>query len=41
MLEIGSDNIETKLDEWNRSYDLRKEFPFFRDYINSLYSSIF
>ena len=34
MLEIGSKNISKTLDDWNASFDLRKKFPYFRDYLN-------
>jgi len=41
MLEIGSENVSKTLDEWHASYELKKKFPFFRDYLDRAYSYIF
>lgn len=41
MLDIGSDNISTTLNEWRQDRTLKKEYPHFRDYLNMVYESIF
>lgn len=41
MLEIGSGNIEKTLEEWFSSQELKHEYPFFRDYLDKVYSYLF
>jgi len=41
MLNIGSDNIAMTLDEWSESQELKKTYPYFRDYLNIVYSAFF
>ena len=41
MLAIGSQNVSKTLDEWFHDKELKKEYPFFRDYLNKIYHYIF
>jgi len=41
MLAIGSQNVSKTLDEWFNDKELKKEYPFFRDYLNKVYHYIF
>ena len=41
MLDIGSDKVSSTFDEWNEDFELRKTYPYFRDYLNKVYSYIF
>ena len=37
MLGIGSDNVRQTLDEWYANRELKKEYPYFRDYLDSIF----
>ena len=41
MLEIGSENVSKTLNEWLAERELQKEYPYFRDYLNKIYSFLF
>ena len=41
MLRIGSHNIRETLDEWYKNLPLKKEYPFFRDYLDKIYGALF
>ena len=41
MLDIGSENVGKTLEEWYTNYELKKSYPYFRDYLNSIYSYVF
>jgi len=41
MLDIGSDKVAKTLEEWYDNYELKKEYPYFREYLNKVYSYIF
>ena len=41
MLDIGTDNVSSTFDEWNEDFELRKTYPYFRAYLNKVYSYIF
>ena len=34
FLNIGSKDVKFTLDEWYNSIQLKKEYPYFRDYLN-------
>ena len=41
MLDIGSDNVEKTLEDWFNNQQLKKEYPFFRDYLDKVYDYLF
>ena len=41
MLNIGSENVQKTLEEWYNDRALKKEYPYFRDYLDSIYDYLF
>jgi len=41
MLEIGHENVAKTFDTYQNDRELQKEYPYFRDYLNAVYNSIF
>lgn len=41
MLEIGSANVAQTYEDWGNTKAIRNQFPYFRDYLNTVYSYIF
>ena len=41
MLDIGSENIAKTFDEYQNDFSLRKQWPFFREYLEAVYNSFF
>ena len=41
MLDIGSENVRDTLAEWRADKKLIKEYPYFKDYLNAIYNTVF
>lgn len=41
MLEIGHENIDATLQEWRADKTISKKYPYFRDYLDAIYNTVF
>ena len=41
MLDIGNENVMKTLKAWDADFALKREYPFFRDYLNKIYNHLF